>query len=327
MKIKNRNLRTLWHGAVAVMMPAVLFALACIAFPNIELSNLPLLLKQSVAPCIIAWGVSFEFKAGNWDFSLGSVCVLSAIIGGNLCHRYCNDSIICLFLFCVGTALLMGVVTSTIYRLCKIPTILVTIGMIFIYESLSTLVYGGRGVLLGRDMTIFNDNLNSAILFVILFALSYLLYNKTKLGYNIRAVGKNPDVAFFNGINVYKMKCAAMIIAAFFAGCYGFYMLCYNGVQRSVYGMGSMSMVFDAMMCVFMAFAMERLINLIAGICIGAVSLQIIKFMLLAVGFPNQYNTSVIAVLVLILMVINSGKIKLPKLEKKEPNHQDGSAA
>lgn len=311
--MKNRNVKGIVKGLTAFAMPVVLFAIACISFPNIQLENLPLLLRQSVAPCIIAWGVSFEFKAGNWDFSLGSVSVLSAIIGGNLCLQYFHGSIAALFFLCVCAAVLMGLITSAIYRFCKIPTILVTIGMIFIYESLSTLIFKGKGVMLGREMTVFNNNLNSAILFVILLAVAYLLYSKTKLSYNIRAAGKNPDVAFFNGIDVRKMKCASMIIAAAFAGCYGFYILGCNGVQRSVSGMGSMPMVFDAMMCVFMAFALEKLVNVVFGICIGAVTLQIIKFMLLAVGFPNQYNTSVIACIVLLLMVIDSGKIKLPK--------------
>ncbi len=311
----SRNVKKFLKGLAAFAMPVVLFAIACISFPKIKLDNLPLLLRQSVPPCIIAWGVSFEFKAGNWDFSLGSVCVLSSIIGGNLCEKYLGNNIFALFFLCVAIALLMGVLTSTIYRLCRIPTILVTIGMIFIYESLSTLVFNGKGIMLGREMTVFNDNLNSAIIFIVLFAVTYLLYSKTKLSFNIRAVGKNPDVAFFNGVNVCNMKCAAMIIAAAFAGCYGFYMLCCNGVQRSVSGMGSMPMVFDAMMCVFMAFAIEKLVNVVFGICIGAITLQIIKFMLLAVGFPNQYNTSVIACIVLILMAINSGSLKLPKLK------------
>ena len=79
-----------------------------------------------------------------------------------------------------------------------------------------------------------------------------------------------------------------------------------------------MPMVFDAMMCVFMAFAIEKLVNVVLGVCIGAITLQIIKFMLLAVGFPNQYNTSVIACIVLLLMVINSGKIRLPRTVKKQ---------
>ena len=77
-----------------------------------------------------------------------------------------------------------------------------------------------------------------------------------------------------------------------------------------------MAMVFDAMMCVFMAFAIEKQVNVVFGVCIGAFTLQIIKFILLAVGFPNQYNSSVIACIVLLLMVINSGKLKLPKLKK-----------
>lgn len=308
--------------SIALILPVGLFVLACVAFPNIGVGNLALLLRQSVGSCIIAWGVAFELKSGNWDFSLGSVCALSAIVGGNLYKKYFGGNLIILFLLCAATACMLGILTSTVYRICKIPTILVTIGMVFVYEGLTAMLFQGGGIALDHSMVVLGTWPYNAIVFVLLFAAADFLFYYTKTGCHICAVGKNPEVAFFNGIDVYKTKRCAMIIAAFFAGCYAFYMLGYNGVQRSVAGLSSMSVIFDAMMCVFIAFALEKLVNIIVGICIGAFSLQLLSLMLLSVGFPSKYNSAVTAAIVLILMILDAGTIKIPawKGYKKKVN-------
>lgn len=298
--------------STAFLLPIGLFILACAVFPNIGVGNLGLLLRQSVGSCIIAWGVAFELKSGNWDFSLGSVCALSAIVGGNLCREYFNGSLVMLFLLCTATACVLGVITSTVYHICKIPTILVTIGMVFVYEGLTAMLFQGGGIALDHSMVVLGTLPYNAIVFVLLFAAADFLFYYTKTGCHICAVGKNPEVAFFNGIDVYRTKRCAMIIAAFFAGCYAFYVLGYNGVQRSVAGLSSMSVIFDAMMCVFIAFALEKLVNIIVGICIGAFSLQLLSLMLLSVGFPSKYNSAVIAAIVLVLMILDAGTIKIP---------------
>jgi ABC-type uncharacterized transport system permease subunit len=60
-------------------------------------------------------------------------------------------------------------------------------------------------------------------LFVALAALVvfYLLLNRTTLGFEVRAVGFNPDAAAYGGINVKKNLIRAMAISGAFAGLAG----------------------------------------------------------------------------------------------------------
>ena len=69
--------------ALMLAVPILLFVVLSIIFHGvIGTNNIPSLMQQAVAPAILGWGVLFNIKVGNWDFSVGSVVLLSAIIGG-----------------------------------------------------------------------------------------------------------------------------------------------------------------------------------------------------------------------------------------------------
>ena len=71
--------------ALMLLVPVLAFAVLSLIFRDtITLRNVPSLLQQAVAPAILGWGVLFNIKVGNWDFSVGSVVLISSIIGGNL---------------------------------------------------------------------------------------------------------------------------------------------------------------------------------------------------------------------------------------------------
>ena len=77
-----------------------------------------------------------------------------------------------------------------------------------------------------------------------------------------------------------------------------------------------MSLVFDGIICVFIALALESQCNLIIGVYIGAFVAQIIKGGILALGFPTMYQQCVIAVLLLIFMSANTeGRELLHRLQ------------
>ncbi len=59
-------------------------------------------------------------------------------------------------------------------------------------------------------------------------------------------------------------------------------------------------MVFNAIICYFIAISIEKHINLIPGVYIGAVTVQLIKFGIVALGIPGQLNNAAIALCLLI---------------------------
>lgn len=291
--------------ALMLAVPIVGFLILWILFPGtVGTKNIPSLLKQAIAPAVLGWGVLFNMKVGNWDFSVGSEVLISSIIGGNLAIML-GIGMPGMMLLSILIGLAAGAVVGLVYYLLKIPTIIVSIGMLLIYESIGSYVFGGAGVYIPSDWKL----LSTGTLFIIALlaaAFSWFLFYKTKIGYSVRAVGNNANVASVNGLNVYKVKVISIAIAGLFSGIYAMICLGTSGVQKTVGSMNSMGTCFDAMMCVFVGMSISRKGNLIASIFCGSIVMQLIKLCLMACGFPSEYNSIVIAVFVLVFMALDA---------------------
>ena len=302
--------------ALMLAVPILLFVVLSIIFHGvIGTNNIPSLMQQAVAPAILGWGVLFNIKVGNWDFSVGSVVLLSAIIGGNIAVRL-NWGFAGLLIFCLLVAVLAGVVVGLVYYFLKIPTIITSIGMLLIYESISSYAFEGQGIYLtGWNLL---GNTEIVIIAIVAAATAYLIFYRSSIGYNVRAVGNNMNIAAQNGLNVYRVKAVAIAIAGLFAGLYAFISLGTSGVQKTVSSMGTMGTCFDAMMCVFVGMSITRRGNLVAGIFCGSLVMQLVKLALMAIGIPSEYNSIFIAIFVLIFMTMDAYTNNRAPRRKKE---------
>ena len=290
--------------SLMLAVPILLFVVLSVIFHGvIGTNNISSLMQQAVAPAILGWGVLFNIKVGNWDFSVGSVVLLSAIIGGNIAVRL-NWGFTGLLIFCLLVAVLAGVVVGLVYYFLKIPTIITSIGMLLIYESISSYAFDGQGIYLtGWNLL---GNTEIVIIAIVAAATAYLIFYRSSIGYNVRAVGNNMNIAAQNGLNVYRVKAVAIAIAGLFAGLYAFISLGTSGVQKTVSSMGTMGTCFDAMMCVFVGMSITRRGNLVAGIFCGSLVMQLVKLALMAIGIPSEYNSIFIAIFVLIFMTMDA---------------------
>ncbi|MCC8106349.1 MAG: hypothetical protein LIO99_10180 [Clostridiales bacterium] len=307
-------------------VPMVLFLIFHLLAPdNITLTNIPSLLKQAIAPAILGWGVLLNMRVGNWDFSVGSSVLLSAIIGGNLA-KMLNAGLFGLVICCCAVGLLCGAVVGLLYYILKIPTIIVSIGMLLIYESLGSIVFDGGGVMIPSEWIVFGRFPCNFILLLVVGCFAYHLINNTKIGYNIRAVGNNATVAQANGIDAYRVKTSALILVGLFAGIYALTNLGMNGVQRTVSSMGTMSTCFDAMMCVFVGMALSYGVNVVIAIYIGSFFMQIIKLGFMVFGLPTEFNSVIIAIIVLLFIALNNNADLFEKLRHKtgRKEHYEG---
>lgn len=302
--------------SLMLAVPILLFVVLGVIFHGIiGTNNIPSLMQQAVAPAILGWGVLFNIKVGNWDFSVGSVVLLSAIIGGNIAVRL-NWGFAGLLIFCLLVAVLAGVVVGLVYYFLKIPTIITSIGMLLIYESISSYAFEGQGIYLtGWNLL---GNTEIVIIAIVAAATAYLIFYRSSIGYNVRAVGNNMNIAAQNGLNVYRVKAVAIAIAGLFAGLYAFISLGTSGVQKTVSSMGTMGTCFDAMMCVFVGMSITRRGNLVAGIFCGSLVMQLVKLALMAIGIPSEYNSIFIAIFVLIFMTMDAYTNNYATRRKKE---------
>jgi ribose transport system permease protein len=291
---------------IAVAIPFVLYIILLIMAPtSMRGTTIFGILSQAMLPTILAWGVLFACKLGLWHFSAGANVITAIILGAGLANRMGGNVILVAVLILVF-AVLIGLVSGLIYIWIKVPSIIATVGCMLILESVSALALGGGGITVNKDYELFNQIPVVIIGTVICFVIAYIIYSHTSYGFNLKAVGNNISVAEQQGINVNRVKVITFSLVGLFAGFYGILTLARSCVQNPTTNMGSMDMVFNAIMCCFVAMALEKNINLIIGVYIGAVTMQLIKYGIVSLGISGQFNNAAVAIALLIFCAISS---------------------
>lgn len=300
----NKFLETVKNYALSVIMPIIMIILLLIVSSETRSANAIIsLLRQGFAPAVLGWGVLFNMKAGNWDFSIGARFVLGSILAGNLAMRF-HLGMLGLIVLAIVISLVLSTIVGLAYKFLRIPTLIVSIGICLIFESITRILYGGAGVHVSSEYMLLGKSPYDVIAFAVCFGIAAYIYYKRKLGYNVRAVGTNPVVAQTNGINAVSTKTNALIISGLFAGLYCILSLSKTGVCAAVSGtLGSAATVFDAMMCVLIGMAICGKGNIIFSLYSGALIAQILKMGMMAIGLPTTYNKVVIALFVILFMV------------------------
>ena len=312
--------------ALAVAAPVVLMLILLLISPETRSWDAVWnVIQQSLAPAVLGMGVLFNMKVGNWDFSIGARVVLTTILAGNFAAKItaalglgAAGFIPILLVLSVLIGFALGVVVGAAYYFLQIPTLIVSIGLMLIMESLTRILFNGAGVHIQNDYMVLGKFPWNLILFLAIFVLASIVYYKRKLGYSVRAVGSNPVVAKTNGMNPKFIKAEALAVSGIFAGLYSLMSLSSTGVQSAVQGtMGSAASVFSAMMCVLIGMSIAGKGNIMFGVFAGAVVSQLLTMGMMALGLPPTFNKVVIGAFVVIFMVGSSRSDVLAKIAAK----------
>lgn len=303
----KRKGRMIKNVILAVAIPIILYLILLIMRPEVMGGTQILdILRQAMLPTILAWGVTFACKLGLWHFAAGANVIAGIILGGGIANRLGGGNLL-IAVCIIVTSLIIGCLSGLLYIKMKVPSIIATVGTMLILESISALAWGGGGVSVDPSFgQFFNRTPVVIISTVIFFFIAYVLYTKTKYGFNLKAVANNINVAQQQGISVDKVKWISFILVGLYSGFYGVLSLARSNVQNPTTNMGSMDMVFSAIMCFFVAAALEKYVNLIVGVYIGGVTVQLIKFGIVAMGLSGQFNNAAVAVALLVFCALSS---------------------
>lgn len=291
---------------ITLAIPAVLFLISLLAYTDrINSKLLLVLMLQAIPPAILAWGVCFEIKVKLWDFSVGSVVLISGIVAGNIANQL-GLGVLGIVLISPLTGILCGMITGLLFKLLQIPSIIVSVGMMLIFESFSGVLFAGKGVIVSSEIYALASFPLNVIIGLGAFVLAYYLYNFRHFGYHVRAVGNGIAIARLSGISIDRVRIMSFAVTGFFAGLFAFMQLGGAGVMKAQSNMTTMGVVVDAIICACIALSLEKSANLIIGVYIGSLATQIIKITVLVSGFPSMYQQVVIALFLLIFMGISS---------------------
>ena len=150
-------------------------------------------LRQCVVAILICWGIILNMTVGMVNFSAGAVILTASIIGGNLAQMT-NTGVWGLALFTIMMGVLSGALTGLLYNAMRVPCMVLTIGMMLVFEALPRVVFS-NGINLSSSYTVLAQSPWCYLILLAMLAIFYLLYNKTAFGHNLRAIGSNQAIS------------------------------------------------------------------------------------------------------------------------------------
>lgn len=281
MKIAKKIVLTLLFPALMFVVMLVLTAVYArnTGRPDIFLSSdlIRYVIMNSCMSVCVALAIWLQLKNGRFDFSNGASMILTAIIAGDIGNR--AGSPIVVFLVAIVCGVVLCSFTAFVYTFGRLQTVIATIGVTLLYESLTYLVAGGNGVTIYFDnnMSIFG---RVPLVFIPagLAILVFLVYdNMTSAGRKGKILAKNQSAGVNIGIkerkNVFTTYIVAGIIIGFAATTY----VSQNAVAVQS-GLSTSGIMFSYIVPVYMGTFIGRATKDVIGISAAAVGLSIMNY-------------------------------------------------
>ena len=305
-KIKN--------SLIVIAIPVVVYLIFYLFQPNRfgSLQGIYIMLQQAFIPSILAWGLAFILTMGLYDFSIGGVLVLAAIIGADYGARF---GFVGLIFGCLLIAIILELINCVAYIYLKIPSMIVTIGLLMIYETLGNLYKGGLGTTLPYELGFFGRAPYNLLIGITTFIIAYLIYNTTRYGIQIKSIGSSEIIAKSMGVNINKMKIMGFLICGIFVGIASIVTVSYGGIIMPQIGMNSLLRIFTPLMGCFIGIALKKYCNMIIGIFVGELILVMILTGLITIGVDTTFQQVIMGTFLLIIAGI-TGKFQREEVVK-----------
>ncbi|HET9458189.1 MAG TPA: ABC transporter permease, partial [Candidatus Limnocylindrales bacterium] len=181
--------------------------------------------------------------AGGIDLSVGSMMALTSVVSASLMEGQSEEFAVVVVIGVLLLGLVLGAINGTLVVVTRVPDIVVTLAMLFVWAGAALLVLrtpGGesaswlRGLVLG---SLGNEWIpKSAVLLVVVVAAIWIPLRRSRLGLSLYAIGSNPLAAFRSGVPVGRTKIAAYMLTGLFAALAGVSLTASTGIGTPVPG-------------------------------------------------------------------------------------------
>lgn len=278
--------------------------------------NLIDILYRAVPTAIVALGMAVVIGTKGIDLSVGSVI---AIVGAVITWRiHAGDSHFVVLLIALGAGVLCGVWNGFLVAILDIQPIIATLILMVSGRGIGLMInhlYGGTNpsftspLLQGLSVGHIGLVPTRIILGIAIFCVLWLLIRRTALGLFLESVGGNSAAADLTGINAKLIKYAAYLICALCAAWAGVILAADTHTSDPV-SVGLFSEL-DAILAVVIGGGSLNGGRIYLGMTVlGALVIQALTTSILTSGLPPEYNLVVKAVVVLIVLLLQSNNLR-----------------
>lgn len=316
---------------IYIVLIALLIAIVIIEPKFLSFTNFRNIFAQSATRIIIALGAGMVLIVRGVDLSTGRMIGLAAVIAASLMQQtdyaykmypqLAEMPLIVPILLVMVLCAILGTITGLTIAVLKVPPIIATLSMqLALYGAASIYFdrppYGAQpiGGISKKMIKIGTGyfkmgNIQIPYLILIAFALciiTWIVWNKTKFGKYMYAIGGNPEAAKVSGVKVVMIQVIVFAIAAIL---YSIAAVLEVGRIGSASNTTGNAYEMDAIAaCVVGGVSMSGGIGSVGGIVIGVLIFTVINYGLAFIGVNMYWQYIVKGLIILLAVVIDMRK-------------------
>ena len=295
----------------------------------LSLTNFSNVLTQSSVRIIIALGVAGLIVTQGTDLSVGRQVGLAAVISATLLQAVDNVNkvfpdlgvvpipMVILLVCAIGA--LIGLLNGVIVTVMNVTPFIATLGTMLIIYGVNSLYYDyvGSAPIAGFDgaysaftqgfFDIGGFRLSYITIYAIVaIALMWVIWNKTRFGKNLFAIGGNPEAARVSGVNVTLNLLGVYTLSGVFYAFGG--MLEAGRIGSATNNLGFMYEMDAIAACVIGGVSFSGGVGSVIGVVVGVVIFTLINYGLSYIGVNPYWQYIIKGAIIIMAVAIDSLK-------------------
>jgi len=181
--------------------------------------------------------------SGGIDLSIGSMMALTNVVAASLMKGQSEQFDVLVVIGVLGLGLLLGAINGGVVVITRVPDIVVTLAMSFVWAGFALIVLpspGGSSAKWLMDLasgSFLNEWIpKAAVVLIFVVAVIWIPVRRSRLGLSIYATGSNPLAAFRSGVSIGRTKILAYALMGLFAALAGLSLTASTGIGTPVPG-------------------------------------------------------------------------------------------
>jgi len=209
-------------------------------------TNVQQILSGAAIIALLAIGETIVVVTRNVDLSIGSVLGIAAYATGVLYVHHPHVSLVVVFMLAIAIGVACGVVNGLVVTVARVPSLVVTLGTLYIIRGIDGAWSGGNQV----NASMLPDSFNKigygtlagvpylGIIAIVAVAIATYAMRSFRTARDFYAIGSDPDAARLAGIPVGRRVFLAFVLSGAIAGLAGAFWLSLYGSVDAIAGVG-----------------------------------------------------------------------------------------